>query len=75
MSFGSGERESAMYGQADNWGGPDNGIDLVGQIGTVDTASKTYKISEDGWLAIFIVTALVLLWLLGGVAFRGHRIG
>ena len=74
MSYGTGEPSLNDYGDADSWGGPDNGIDVASHMGDVGAnLGKKQRVSEDGWLAIYILGALAILWLLGGVGFRKVR--
>jgi hypothetical protein len=73
MSFGIGQDRTVGYGNADTWGGPMNGVDLESHIGNVIPIRK-HRVSEDGYMAIIILGALVALWVLGGIAFKGRRI-
>jgi len=77
MSFGVGTlaQDGAMYGDADGWGGPDNGVDLVGQAGVqVGSAKWHANMTTDLWSVIIIVGALAGLWILGGIVFRNVNI-
>lgn len=71
MAFGTGEPGPVGWGNADSWGGPDNGIDLMNHID--GTPSKQRGVSEDAYLALTIIGALTLLWLLGGIVFKNNR--
>lgn len=61
------------YGDADAWGGPQNGIDVMNHIGDVGTP-KSYKVPSDVYMFLMIVGAVVTLWLLGGVFFKNARL-
>ncbi len=73
MSFGRGMDPDVGYGDADNWGGPVDGVDILQGMG--DVAKKpSARVSKDSYTFGVIAGALVLLWLLGGVAFRKIRL-
>lgn len=62
------------FGEADSWGGPMDGIDVIEHVGSSLAPSKTSRVSEDTYMFFIIVGALACLWLLGGV-FRSARLG
>jgi hypothetical protein len=77
MSWGLGTyaSEVAGYGDADSWGGPVNGIDVVGHISDdFKKASKGGSVSSDTYMFIIVMAAVAALWLLGGVVFKSARL-
>lgn len=61
------------YGDADGWGGPDDGVDVLNHIG-VDSQGKTYKVPSDVYMFLMVIGALAVLWFLGGVVFKNARL-
>lgn len=77
MSFGLGTYASDVtgYGDADSWGGPANGIDVVGHISDdFKKASRGGNMSSDFYMFVVIMVAVAILWLLGGVVFKSARL-
>lgn len=72
MSFGIGTPSAVGYGDADSWGGPADGIDVMEGIGEVQQKTSA-RISPDKYLFVIIVLALVALWVLGAGIFRSAR--
>lgn len=72
MSYGVGTQgDAAMFGDADSWGGPGNGVDIAGEAGmNVGPVAWHARISTDLWTLIIMLLALGALWVLGGVVFR-----
>jgi len=67
--------DDMFYGDPDGWGGPSDGIDLVGQAGVqVGSAKWHANMTTDLWSVIIILGALAGLWILGGVVFRNVNI-
>lgn len=58
----------AVLGDADTWGGPMNGVDLVEESGADPV--KEYRMSPDLWAMLIILGAIGGLWFLGGIVFR-----
>lgn len=75
MSFGIGSLQTAVagYGDADSWGGPVNGVDILQHSG-IDTDSVKAQKSVDFCMFLTIIGALVLLWVLGGLVFKNARL-
>jgi hypothetical protein len=73
MSFGRGTSPDIGYGEADSWGGPENGVDIQAGLGGVE-AKASARISQDTYTFLVIAGALVVLWTLGGTVFRKVRI-
>lgn len=72
MGFGIGDDNGPPgWGDSDSWGGPDNGVDLMEHINGAPV--KSSGVSEDAYLALTIIGALVVLWLLGGLVFKNSR--
>lgn len=70
--FGIGTPGPVGYGDADSWGGPADGIDILNGIDGVKKKASA-SIASDTYLFITIALCLVALWLLGGVAFKSAR--
>lgn len=73
MSYGKGQPGIEGYGDADSWGGPQDGIDILQGIGEV-RAKPSARISQNTYIFLIMLGALVALWLMGGVFFRNVRI-
>jgi hypothetical protein len=73
MSWGIGTQTDVGYGDADSWGGPVNGVDVMEHISGVKRA-KHANMSSDAYMFGIIIVALALLWLLGGVVFKSARL-
>lgn len=73
MSWGIGAQGDVGYGDADSWGGPVNGVDVMEHIAGVKRA-KHADMSVDTYMFIIIMVALGILWLLGGVVFKSARL-
>lgn len=74
MAFGVGTSRDIGYGDAESWGGPANGVDVLDHISGDTRHGRTANVSSDTYMAIVILTALALLWLLGGVIFKNARL-
>lgn len=74
MGFGTNEAYVTGYGEADSWGGPMDGVDVVQHLGSSVQMKPTSRVSEDTYMFFMIIGALALLWVLGG-AFRSARLG
>lgn len=74
MSFGIGDGDYVEnYGNSEDWGGaPGDGVDMLSQ-GMVNVPWHA-RIPSDTYLFGIIIGALVVLWLLGGVAFKSVNI-
>lgn len=65
--------DNGDFGPGPGWpGSPMNGVDVASHLGDA-VQTKSSKISEDGYLAMIILTALGILWLLGGVVFKSAK--
>lgn len=73
VSFGVGTSLDIGYGQAGSWDSPDNGVDLAVHMPGIGQG-KTGKVSSDAYLAITVLVALGILWVLGAVVFKSARI-
>lgn len=73
MSWGTGA-DVPGYGDADSWGGPANGIDVMEHISADAKHGKSANIASDTYMFIVIIGALGVLWLLGGVVFKNARL-
>lgn len=71
MSFGIGNLGPVGYGEADSWGGPADGVDLVEQAAGELVGGDDY--SGDRWLFVIIIGSLAILWILGAGVFRSAR--
>lgn len=76
MSYGIGaSMDESMFGDADGWGGPLGGVDLVGEAGVqVGDARWHARMTSDLWSVVIILGALAGLWFLGGIVFRNVNI-
>lgn len=75
MSFGIGDGDTvAGYGSVqEGWqGAPYDGVDLLDHA--LVSAPWHARIPSDTYLFMIIIGALVVLWLLGGVAFKSVNI-
>jgi len=72
MSWGIGQRGQVGYGDADSWGGPMNGEDVESHLGAPIRHVRD-KLPTDPAQFIWIVLALIGLWVLGGAVFRSAR--
>lgn len=70
--FGIGTPGPVGYGDADSWGGPADGIDIMQGIGDIKM-KRSANVASDTYLFMVIAICLVALWLLGGVAFKSAR--
>lgn len=71
MSLGYGDTVDELYGGG--WGGaPMEGIELVQHM--AGNAPWSACISEDTYLAMFILLGIAAMWLLGAIAFKGVRL-
>ena len=66
--------DDVMYGDAESWGGPQDGVDILQGIEGTATKKKSAAIAKDTYTFIIIVIALALLWVMGGTIFRNARI-
>lgn len=74
MSWGTGNDTASGYGDADSWGGPADGIDVLNHIASDAKHGKSANVGSDTYMFIVILSALGLLWLLGGVIFKNARL-
>lgn len=73
MAYGvNSDPQNLMFvGDADSWGGPNDGVDLEASAGIgVGGSSWHTRMTINLWQFILIIGALALLWALGGVVFR-----
>jgi len=77
MGFGigtSGDRSFDLVEGSDSWGGPQNGVDIQGQLNVPSVSTRFGgSLSVDTYLFLIIMGALALLWLFGGVLFKNAR--
>lgn len=62
------------YGDADSWGGPANGIDVLNHISSDAKHGRTANVASDTYMFMVIIGSLALLWFLGGVVFKNARL-
>lgn len=74
MSWGIGSTGDIGYGDADSWGGPVNGIDVLNHVSSDAKHGRTADISSDAYMFGVIMFCLGLLWLLGAVVFKNARL-
>lgn len=72
MSWGTGATVQPGYGDADSWGGPADGVDIMAGIGDAKV-KRSAKIPSDTYMFMVVIVALAILWALGGIAFKTAR--
>jgi hypothetical protein len=76
MSWGTGSLKASQagYGDPGAWSGEAmDGVDLVSHATDDLSQIKNHLLSEDQCIALMMLVALGLLWLLGGVVFKSAR--